>query len=205
LKTKPQKLTQFFEGNRRKAFLIAWSHLKTKAGESRLKLEIKMPLLNEPVVGINGAIAEAFEVMAKDDSRIDRTSLNVELEGMTLECFTTDDPKSSKHPSVSSTGVKMVKLAIVASGEGEKRELNLLLVAYLPASIQLRDWAWTHLHSEFHAEAVYSQSEMEFSNEPAEEEEDEDEDGDEFAADRKAATSPEKDKEFATKAKPRVN
>jgi hypothetical protein len=198
MKTKPTKLTHFFEGNRRMAFLTSWTHLKTKAGESRIKLEVKLPLLNEPVIGINGPISDAFEVMAKDDSKIDRTSLNLLFEGMTLEVFSTD---GVKRPAVSSTGVQMVKLAIVSAGEGEKREINLLLVAYVPASIQLRDWAWTHLHSQFHLEAIYSQSELSFSDL-----EEDDEEEDEFEKERRIATSKAKDAEFGVAAKPkRVN
>lgn len=172
-KTKPTKLTNFFEGHRRKATLIAWSHLKTKAGESRIKLDLRLPLLNESLVGINDAIGVAFGMMREDNSKIDRTSLNIELEGMTLETFSTGEVK---HVSVSSTGVKMQKVAVVSGGEGEKRTVDLVLVAYVPASIQLRDWAWNHLHSEFHLEAVYSQSEMEFSDIVEDEEESEDED-----------------------------
>jgi hypothetical protein len=166
---KPTKLLNLFEGHRRKASLNAWTHLRTKAGESRIKLDLKLALLNEPVLGMNGAISEAFTMMAKDDSKIARTSLNVELEGMTLELFSTDGVKS---PAVSSTGVKLLKLALVAAGEGEKRTIDLNMTAYVPASMQLRDWAWDHLHADFHLEAVYSQSEMDFSDIPDEDGED---------------------------------
>jgi hypothetical protein len=175
---KPTKLMNLFEGHRRKASLNAWSHLRTKAGESRIKLDLKLPLLNETVIGMNGAVSEAFQVMAKDDSKIARTSLNVELEGMTVEVFSTD---AIKNPAVSSTGVKLLKLALVAHGEGEKRTIDLNMTAYVPASMQLRDWAWDHLHQDFHLEAVYSQSEMDFSDIPDEEEGDEEEDAEDEA------------------------
>jgi hypothetical protein len=174
MKQKATKLQQLFEGHRRKASLVAWTHLRTKAGESRVKLDLKLPLLNEAVLGMNDAIAEAYTVMAKDDSKIDRTSLNVEMEGMTLEAFTTD---VSKPAVIVSTGVKFQKLALVSAGEGEKRTLDLLMVAYVPASIQLRDWAWENLHATFFLESVYSQSEMDFTSEeePAEDDPDEEE------------------------------
>lgn len=162
---KPTKLTQLFNGNRRKASLVAWSHLRTSSGESRIKLDLRLPMLNESAIGINDAIADGFLVMAKDNSKIAKTSLNVELEGFTLECFPTDE---SKHRSVSSTGVKFQKLALVSSGEDEKRGIDLMMVAYIPASIQLRDWAWENLHATFFLEAVYSQSELEFVDEEAE-------------------------------------
>lgn len=173
---KPTKLLNLFEGHRRKASLTAWTHLRTKAGESRIKLDLKLPLLNEPALGMNGAISEAFDVMSKDDSKIARTSLNVELEGMTLELFSTGEVRS---PAVSSTGVKLLKLALVAAGEGEKRTISLNMTGYVPASMQLRDWAWDHLHNDFHLEAVYSQSEMDFSDLPDEEEPEESDDDEE--------------------------
>lgn len=174
MKQKATKLQQLFEGHRRKASLVAWSHLRTKAGESRIKMDLRLPLLNESIVGMNDVMGEAFTLMAKDDSKIDRTSLNVEMEGMTLECFSTD---AVKPPSVVSTGVKFQKLALVAAGEGEKRTVDLLMVAYVPASIQLRDWAWENLHATFFLESVYSQSEMQWVSE--EEEVDDDSDDEE--------------------------
>jgi hypothetical protein len=125
-------------------------------------MDLRLPLLNESVVGMNDVMAEAFTLMAKDQSKISRTSLNVEMEGMTLECFATDTMKS---PAVLTTGVKFQKFALVASGEGEKRTLDLTMVAYLPASIQLRDWAWDNLHATFYLESVYSQSEIDWVGE----------------------------------------
>ena len=88
----------------------------------------------------------------------------------------------------------MQKLAVVASGEGEKRELELHLVAYVPASIELRDWAWSHLHKKFWLEAAYSQTELDF--EPSEEDEDEDEE--ELDPDNEGPAAKK-----ATKAKPK--
>lgn len=174
------KLKSFFEGHRRKAFLKSWTHLKTTAGESRIKLELRVPLLNESYQGMNPEISDVFTVMAKDSSSVGTTKLNCELEGMTLECFTTSDTKSSKKPNVSSTGVKMLKLALEPIGEGEKRGIDLNVTAYVPASEQLRDWAWGTLHNEFGLEAAYSQSEMDYDGaeeeeEPEEEEEEESE------------------------------
>jgi hypothetical protein len=182
---KPTKLLNLFEGHRRKASLNAWTHLRTKAGESRIKLDLKLPLLNESLVGMNGAISEAFSVMAKEDSKIARTNLNVELEGMTLEVFSTEGVQS---PAVSSTGVKLLKLALVAAGEGEKRTIDLNMTAYVPASMQLRDWAWDHLHADFHLEGVYSQSEMDFSDIPDDGEPEDDEDEEELDPDNVPAT-----------------
>lgn len=45
--------------------------------------------------------------------------------------------------------------------------------------MQLRDWAWDHLHNDFHLEVVYSQSEMDFSDLPDEDEAEEGDDEEE--------------------------
>ena len=183
---KATKLKNFFNGNRRAANLNAWTHLKTKAGEDQIKLDVRLPLLNQNLKGMDGAIGEAFAVMAKDESKIERTSLNVELDGMTLDIFATDE---SKRRAVSSTGVRMQKLALVATGEAEKRELDLHMVAYIPASLDIRDWAWGHLHKSFWLEAVYSQSELDFEPEANDEDEELDPDS-EDEPERKAKPKP---------------
>jgi len=171
-KVKPTKLQAFFEGRRRKAVLLSWAHLKTRAGESRVKLDLKIPLLNEDVLGMPEAISQAFGVMAADDSRVERTNLNIFYAGMTLEAFTAD---TGKTPAVSCTGVMVHKFSLVAQGDGEKREVNLHAVAYVPANMLIRDWAWEHLHGGFFLEMVYSQTEIEFEPEVEPEEEEEDE------------------------------
>lgn len=169
-KPKAVKLTNFFEGYRRKAYLVRYEHLKDRGDYGRFKLQLKLPLLNESVLGMNGVISDAFALLAKDDSQMGRTNIEVKMDGMTVEFFSTGDTAQSKIPVFSSTGVTLTKLALSPNSEGEKREVNLELSAYIPASEKLRDWAYVMIHSEFHLEAVYSQSEMDFSDESEEDE-----------------------------------
>lgn len=178
MKQKTTKITQLFEGRKRKAHLVRWEHLKNKAGEPRIKLDLILPLLNEPVIGMNGPISDTYIVMAKEDSKVGRATLNLYAEGMTLDCF---DTEGQKKASISSQGCSFFKFQLEASGEGEKRTLNLHAVVYVAASIGFRDWAWDHRGSDFWLEAVYSQSEMEFvsDEEKDEKESDEDSEGDE--------------------------
>ena len=168
MKQKPTK--QLFEGHRRKAHLVRWEHLKNKAGEPRIKLDLLLPLLNEPVLGMNGPISDSYILMAKEDSKVGRATLNLYAEGMTLDCF---DTEGQKKASVSSQGCSFFKFSLEATGEGEKRQLDLHFVGYVAASIGFRDWAWDHRGNDFWLEAVYSQSEMEFVEDEEDEEEDE--------------------------------
>jgi hypothetical protein len=173
-KTKTTKLTNLFEGRRRKAYLVRYEHLKDRGEYGRFKLSLRLPLLNEPIIGMNGVISDAFALLAKDDSQMGRTMLEVKLDGMTLEFFSTGDLAQSKIPVFSSSGVSLCKLALAPNLEGEKREVNLELSAYVPASEQLRDWAYVMIHKEFHLEAVYSQTEMEFGESESTDEDDPD-------------------------------
>lgn len=172
------KINHFFEGRRRKAFLVTYTHLMTKAEEGRFKIEFRFPLLTEDQQGMHGAIGDVYNIMSKDDSKMGRTVLNVFLEGMTIEAFTTSDPATSKEKNISVTGAKMTKMVLVPSGEGEKRQIDLHVIVYVHSGPALRDWLYAQLHKEFGIEAVYSQSEMEFSDEPDESDDDEDLDPD---------------------------
>lgn len=172
-KQKPTKLKNLFEGHRRKAFLVSWIQLCNKAGVSSLKMDLRLPLLNLALMGINTEINEPFMLMAKKESKTDRSVINIELEGMTLEIFSTD---TSKERWVYSTGVKFLKFYLASTGEEDKKEVNLHLVAYMPFSKEMMEWAAIHLHKDFHLEAVYSNSEMEFGDEDPDD--DSDEEGD---------------------------
>lgn len=164
--SKGTKITSFFEGRRREVFLSAWTHLKTKAGESRIKLELSMPLLNRSLQAMPDAVSKQFAVMCEDKSATGRANLGIFAEGMTLDFFSTDE---SKNRALSCTGVMLKKFQMVNSGEGDKRELSLMMVAYAPANVLLRDYAWDTNHGTFFLESTYSQTEMLFGEEPADE------------------------------------
>lgn len=161
-------LKDFFEKRRRRLSLLRYTHLKTRAGEERLKLELKMPLLNESLQGVPELVSQAFDPMAKDASAIKRSNLNIEYKGMTVEFFSNDqaaEPFIGKEGIASATGALLTKFALVAEGESDKRTLDLVYVCYVPASVALLDWARQHLHLDFFGECEYSQSELEFTPE----------------------------------------
>lgn len=183
-KVQPTKLKTFFEGHRRKCFLVQWIQHCNRAGVSTIKLDMRLPLLNQSLIGMNHEIGEPFGLMAKNDSKTERSAINVEIEGMTLDIFSTD---TSKDHWVSTTGAKLMKLYLATVGEGEKKEVNLHMAIYVPFTKEMMEWAAIHLHKDFYIETVYSNSESklafatadetEFVDEEAEDESpDEDED-----------------------------
>ena len=52
-KAQPTILKQFFEGHRRKAFLVQWIQHCNRAGVSTIKLDMRLPLLNQSLIGMN--------------------------------------------------------------------------------------------------------------------------------------------------------
>jgi hypothetical protein len=176
-----KKLKEFFEGRRRELILDDWKPLKTAGGELRLKLLLRMPLLNQPFEGVPTEISEAFTGLKKDDSPIDSSKLNIMFDGMTVEFFTDDTAKlpwtngkdGLAGGIASVTGAMFDKFAVIANGKAEKRTVDLQFVCYLGATVGMKDWAFEHLHGKLYAESVYSQSEM--GNEFMQEEKKEDE------------------------------
>lgn len=154
------KIKSFFEGRRRECFVKSWTHLKTAAGEPRIKMELKMPLLNKALLGMPDAVGVAYSVMSEDESKVLRANLNIYCEGMTVDFFAADESVSRV---LSVTGALFDKLRLEAKGSGEKRTLDLHFVAYTPANVQLRDYMWDTNHGTFFMETVYSQSELEFA------------------------------------------
>jgi hypothetical protein len=169
-KQKPTKLKEFFAGHRRKCFLVQWIQHCNRAGVSSIKMDMRFPLLTQSFMGMNTEINDQFSLMAKKDSKTGRSAINVEIEGMTLDIFSTD---SSRERWVSTTGAKMMKLYLDTVGEGDKKEINLHMVVYVPYSIEMRDWASIHLHKDFYVESVYSNSESKLEFASPEEFEDE--------------------------------
>jgi hypothetical protein len=155
-----QKQTTFFPTSRRELMLTRYELLATAGGEKRSKLTVEMPnLAAQDFKGMPEWIANPFQEMAKEGSLTARTALEAMCEGMTMDLFET--PKA-KRRSQFSTGTMLTSFALVATGEGEKREISLTFAIYVPANIQLHQWAWDHIHYAFFADFEYSQTEMDF-------------------------------------------
>jgi hypothetical protein len=189
-KQPPAKLNDFFAGHRRKAFLVTWIQLCSKSGVSTIKLDMRLPLLNQSLIGMNDEIGEPFGLMAKNDSKTERSAINVEIEGMTLDIFSTD---TSKDHWVSTTGAKLMKLYLATVGEGEKKEVNLHMAIYVPFTKEMMEWASIHLHKDFYIETVYSNSESKLAFATADETEFVDEEAEDESPDEDGEEEPELD------------
>lgn len=173
---KKNKVKDFFGTNRRELRLNDFHVLMTRGEEKRIKLAIEMPISGKASVAMPSWIANPWVEMEKADSLTARSNIEVMLEGMTLEVFSTE---KNKRKTFAATGAMLTGFHLVTTGEGEKKQTSLKFVIYVPGNVQVRDWAWDHLHATFYAAFEYSQTEMDFDGE---DDEDEDDDNEEIAA-----------------------
>lgn len=162
-KKNQKRLKDFFEGRRRQCELQDFHVLKNTAGEKRMKLSIRMPLSQMPMEGIPDAFVEQFILMEREKSALNFAKIFVILEGAAFTVFSTD---------TTPTGVLTVNAAtlqdfkLIGEGSEEKRKVSLEFIAYLPATVKLKDWSYDHLHSDFFAEVVPAQTELNLDQAP---------------------------------------
>lgn len=155
------KLKDFFEGRRRKCELQVFNVLKNKAGERRIKLFVVMPLSGEPVTGTPDLFTEPYLLMQKENSSMNLSKIDVELDGAALDIFSTDTIAS---PAVKISGATLQDFRMMGDGCDDKRKVSLEFSIYMPYTMPLRDWGCDHIHAEFFVEVTPSQMEI-----PAEE------------------------------------
>jgi hypothetical protein len=202
-----KKLKVFFEERRREVILDDWRPLKSSGGEMRLKLLLRMPLLNRGEEGIPEEISHGFNDMRLDDSPINSSKLNIMYDGMTVEFFTDEQMRTPwtngkdgiQGGNASITGVLLDKFVLIAKGKGEKRSVDLSFIAYVTCNVGMKDWVFEYLHGTSFMEATYSQSEIDnaFMREEKATEEAEEEESPQLTLGELSAT-PEEEPDFST-------
>lgn len=163
-----KKMADFFDARRRSCFLLRSELLKSRGKEMRKKMFISMLLSATNLSTCPEPFLTQFAVMAKDDSALNRATIDVEFASMAVRIFSTD---ASTEPAVRVNGALIHRFAMVAEGVGEKRTVSLEFLLYLPAPIALHEWEYHHMHGEFFLEAVQEQGTLDLSNEADDEEE----------------------------------
>lgn len=94
MKTASSKF-EFFPGQRRKVELVKWAPLMNAQSEKRIRLDLLMPLTGQSLLGIPNFVAPDYENMEREDSKTTESDIGVELEGVTIEGFSTDNAKTT--------------------------------------------------------------------------------------------------------------
>jgi hypothetical protein len=82
--------TTFFPGNRRRLELEDWQPLLNEQSEKRVRLDLLMPLTGQPFLGLPDYIGQPYERMDQENSATLEVKLDGDLEGITVETFSTD-------------------------------------------------------------------------------------------------------------------
>jgi hypothetical protein len=110
---KPQP--SFFPNAKRRITLDGWTPLMNSQDEKRVRFDFDMPLTGESFLGMPGFIGGAFESMNKEDSVEKKSTLELELEGITVEFFATDK-SPRRHNMLTATTLRSFYLE--RDGEG---------------------------------------------------------------------------------------
>lgn len=110
---KPQP--QFFPGSKRKIVLEGWTPLMNAQDEKRVRFDFDMPLTGETFTGMPAFVGSAFESMNKEDSVEKNSTLEIELEGITIEAFATET-SARRHNLLTATTLR--KFYLERDGEG---------------------------------------------------------------------------------------
>lgn len=106
---------KFFPGAKRRAMLEAWTPLMNAQDEKRVRFDFAMPLTGETFNGMPAFVGSAFESMNKEDSVEKKSTLDIELEGITIEMFATD--KSPRRHNML-TAATLRSFSLERDGEG---------------------------------------------------------------------------------------
>jgi hypothetical protein len=84
---------EFFPGQRRKVELTDWRPLMNAQSEKRLRLDFLLALTGQNMIGIPNFVGPSYEVMDRENSALTETDLAPELEGVTVQVYSTDTVK----------------------------------------------------------------------------------------------------------------
>jgi hypothetical protein len=162
-KKNQKRLKDFFEGRRRQCELQDFHVLKNTAGERRMKMAVVMPLSQMPMEGIPEAFVDQYILMEREKSALNFAKISVVMDGASFSIFSTD---TTPAPVLTVNASTLQDFRLIGEGSEEKRKVSLEFVAYLPATVKLKDWSFDHLHAEFYCEVVPAQTEMNLEEPP---------------------------------------
>lgn len=115
----------FFPNQRRKIELLSWSELMNAQSEKRIRFDLQMPLTGLNMSGMPDFIGRGFDIMGREGSHDKKIDIDVELEGVHFEAFSTEDCK--KAIPIESLGLNL---------DDESKQLTRSYVKFSSATIR---------------------------------------------------------------------
>jgi hypothetical protein len=185
----------FFPGTRKEVLVESISLLMTRAGEKRIKVTFSMPLGDQKLVGMPTWLGDSYDVIAREDSMLAADKWSHDIKEMVLTIYPTEDGQKPslvvKSPLMSAFTLRRDPQT---EGSDELSDVNLHFFAYIDASIGNWDWLYKNFRASAFMKFETTQAELALEPKP-------DNQmslvGDDHEADRREATSPAHDQEFA--------
>lgn len=171
---------KFFK-KRREIELGDFHSLKSRGGERRVKIAVRIPLSNRPTGGTPDWVAREFEHVMKDESAFAKVSgSKMKLEGMSVDFFTTDKI-ANKMQTLNSC--MLSRFVVERIGETEKAEVYLSFDLYAPCGKPIIGWAYDNQGATVFAEFDVTQATLTYGGESggSSDEDEEEEEGAEDA------------------------
>jgi hypothetical protein len=121
----------FFRGRRRESFIEGAAILCNAAGEKRLKLTMKIPLVGDQLIGMPSWVSQPFSDIAKPEYAVESVKSGMELDPMICRVYALPD---AEEEAITFDGVRMCSFKIERDGdsEAEHPDIALTFTAYLP-------------------------------------------------------------------------
>jgi hypothetical protein len=175
-----EKIETFFPNQKKRMLLKAagTGPVMGKDKTRRIRLALKMSLDDGKLVGMPSYIADAYNALAKDDSVMDDPKLLIELDGINVEFYATDQ---TKDPTIKVEGVMLHSFHV--SRETVKRDGEAPPI-FLYFTLKTSGWIpklWLWLADNLNADfwMMFEGSNMTLSFVGPAKDEDEDDSGDE--------------------------
>lgn len=173
------KTASFFPKTRKELFLAHFAPLANAAGEKRWQMSLTMPLMDGKLVGMPEWLSEPFKVVHKVGFGLGNGKSLVELDGMTLRAYATDQ---SEEPILDLPGVLLkgfnVQRCSKEKASGEVADTELTFRAYMGWNTKAIRFCEKYYQATFYCMFVATQASLSFGPPSKKEEEDDDSQGD---------------------------
>lgn len=121
----------FFRGRRRESFIEGAAILCNAAGEKRLKLSMKIPLVGDQLIGMPSWVSQPFSDIAKPEYAVESIKSGMELDPMICRVYALPDDEDE---AITFDGVRMCSFKIERENDSESEhpDIALTFTAYLP-------------------------------------------------------------------------
>lgn len=183
----------FFPQVRKELIIETLSLLQTRAGESRIKLGLMMPLSDGKLVGMPSWVGDSLDIIGREDSLESAVKFDVNLKEMTLTIYSTEDSQKAAQLAVAPLLNAFTLRRDPQDDEDEElSDINLHFVAYVSATTELWGWFYRHFRKSIFTKFETTQADL-----PLEPAPDTQMKLGDYEAERKEATSKAHDAEFA--------